>query len=203
MNQLTPFETLVQKTIEQINAAVKESGIYRCATCDAPNWDKDLHQVHNTIKSRGIEGLSISSKVNHEVTDWVITRTPQPQAPECAESWAVVKSLGNSLITTIEGRNICKTFSESDVFAPLIASAPRLLKENQRLHELTLSQNKANFTLLEQNQQQAKDIELLRNSLSKMVEFAKIVEYHQGGNHICHERKNATKLLALTEPQVK
>lgn len=42
------------------------------ATCDYPNWDRQLHRTMPQIASKLREmGLSVTSSVNHGVTDWV------------------------------------------------------------------------------------------------------------------------------------
>lgn len=42
------------------------------ATCDYPNWDRELHRAMDDIATELRErGLSVSSRVNHGVTDWV------------------------------------------------------------------------------------------------------------------------------------
>jgi hypothetical protein len=44
------------------------------ATCDYSNWDREYHrmfpQIATELRKRG---FSVSSTVNHGVTDWVIT----------------------------------------------------------------------------------------------------------------------------------
>jgi hypothetical protein len=44
------------------------------ATCDYSNWDRELHRnmpdIATELRSKG---LSVSSSVNHGVTDWVFT----------------------------------------------------------------------------------------------------------------------------------
>jgi hypothetical protein len=74
MTPTTTFETLVEKTKDEIIDTVNAKGIYRCATCNAPNWDRNLHEAHHALKRQGIAGLNISVKVNFEVTDWTITK---------------------------------------------------------------------------------------------------------------------------------
>ena len=42
------------------------------ATCDYPNWDRQLHRVMPQIANKLRErGLTVTSSVNHGVTDWV------------------------------------------------------------------------------------------------------------------------------------
>jgi hypothetical protein len=44
------------------------------ATCDYSNWDKELHRNMNDISTElCARGFSVSSRVNHGVTDWVIS----------------------------------------------------------------------------------------------------------------------------------
>jgi hypothetical protein len=44
------------------------------ATCDYPNWDRELHRNMNDIAAElRSRGISVTSKVNHGVTDWVFT----------------------------------------------------------------------------------------------------------------------------------
>lgn len=71
---MNKFEELVEKTKSIIIEQVNTTGMYRCATCDAPNWNRDEHEAHNAIKRKGIDGLQINSKVNFGVTDWVIIK---------------------------------------------------------------------------------------------------------------------------------
>lgn len=71
---MNTFEKLVEDTKNSIIDTIDREGIYRHSSCDAPNWDKDSHEAHKTLQRRGINGLFISSKINFEVTDWVITK---------------------------------------------------------------------------------------------------------------------------------
>lgn len=44
------------------------------ATCDYPNWDRELHRSMGDIAAElRTRGISVSSRVNHGVTDWVFT----------------------------------------------------------------------------------------------------------------------------------
>lgn len=44
------------------------------ATCDYPNWDRELHRNMGDIAAElRARGISVSSSVNHGVTDWVFT----------------------------------------------------------------------------------------------------------------------------------
>jgi hypothetical protein len=47
------------------------------ATCDYSNWDRELHRNMDYIATElRARGLSVSSRVNHGVTDWVFTINP-------------------------------------------------------------------------------------------------------------------------------
>lgn len=47
---------------------------YRTSTCDAPNWNRELHQAMPEIRSALNEmGIHVSCSVNWGVTDWVFS----------------------------------------------------------------------------------------------------------------------------------
>lgn len=47
------------------------------STCDYPNWDREYHRMFPRIAEElRKRGFSVSSKVNHGVTDWSITVNP-------------------------------------------------------------------------------------------------------------------------------
>jgi len=64
-----------EKATEIINDMVKRGKTTdSLSTCDAPNWDKELHhamlEIARELHSRGVQ---TKSSVNWGVTDWVFT----------------------------------------------------------------------------------------------------------------------------------
>lgn len=64
-----------QKANEIIETMVRyEKLSHTMSTCDDPNWDRELHRAMSEIaKNLRSKGLKVTSSVNFEVTDWVIT----------------------------------------------------------------------------------------------------------------------------------
>lgn len=66
----------VKAEAEKIVAEMVRRGVTSdtLATCDYQNWDRELHRAMPDIANELREkGLSVSSRVNHGVTDWVFT----------------------------------------------------------------------------------------------------------------------------------
>jgi hypothetical protein len=66
----------VKAEADKIVAEMQRRGVTSdtLATCDYPNWDRELHRampdIATELRSRG---LRVSSSVNHGVTDWVFS----------------------------------------------------------------------------------------------------------------------------------
>ena len=136
-----------------------------------------------------------------------IKQTPQPEAPEGMEGhtpgeWSIDPDYNDNILSAQDctgwrGKTVVCTINEwlpeRKVNARLIASAPSLLKENKRLQACLIASESERIN---QRQQQAKDIELLRDALQDLVSWSNIKD----GSPSQYLRDAANKALKQTEP---
>ena len=65
----------LQELVDRHGKVVEEKGRSHIATCNYPNWDKDIWDHRHTIMNALIKrGYQVSSKTNHGVLDIVIVK---------------------------------------------------------------------------------------------------------------------------------
>ena len=65
----------VESKVAEYTSKLQDKLYVEVATCDGRNWDTTLHHLFPLIVKRLKEnGMSVTSSVNYEVTDWVITK---------------------------------------------------------------------------------------------------------------------------------
>jgi hypothetical protein len=74
----TKQEAYVKEQAEKIAQAMINRGVFTdtLATCDYPNWDRELHRnMPEVVRELAKLGIYASSTVNHGVTDWTFKIT--------------------------------------------------------------------------------------------------------------------------------
>lgn len=72
--ELTPLQKEVEGIVVQIQPQIDKYGYYSVSTCDINyyGWSKLKHSAMEYLQRNPPEGMVVSRKVNHEVTDWKI-----------------------------------------------------------------------------------------------------------------------------------